>query len=99
MISDNISLQSSALFKILIEPALVEKPTIPHMKALIFSYLEPEGWGRGIIMGAPRPPPLKLFATFFFWGHGGQEGWFFEKKIWLGQMSASHVCTDIVFMT
>ena len=64
MISDNISLQSSAFFKILIEPALVEKPTIPHMKALIFSYLEPEGWGRGIIMGAPRPPPVKLFATF-----------------------------------
>jgi hypothetical protein len=66
MISDNISLQSSALFKILIEPALVKKPTIPHMKDLIFSYLEPEGWGPGIIMGAPRPPPLKVFATFFF---------------------------------
>jgi hypothetical protein len=37
------SLQSPAFFKILKKPALVQKPTIPHMKALIFSYLEPEG--------------------------------------------------------
>ena len=53
-----------SLFKILKKPALVQKPTILHMKALILSYLEPEGWGRGITMGAPRPPPVKLFATF-----------------------------------
>ena len=58
------SLYSTAFFKILKEPALVQKPTIPHMKALILSYLEPEGWGRGITMGAPRPPPVKLFAIF-----------------------------------
>ena len=58
------SLYSPAFFKILKEPALLQKPTISHMKALIFSYLEPEGWGLGIIMGVPRPPPVKLFATF-----------------------------------
>ena len=58
------SLYSTAFFKILKEPALVQKPTIPHMKALIFSYLEPEGWGCGIIMGVPRPPPVKVIATF-----------------------------------
>ena len=58
------SLYSSAFFKILKKPALVQKPTIPHMKALILSYLELEGWGRGITMGAPRPPPVKLFAIF-----------------------------------
>ena len=58
------SLYSTAFFKILKEPALVQKPTIPHMKALILSYLEPQGWGRGITMGVPRPPPVKLFATF-----------------------------------
>jgi hypothetical protein len=34
------------------------------MKALILSYLEPEGLGRGITMGVPRQPPVKLFATF-----------------------------------
>ena len=59
------SLYSTAFFKILKEPALVQKPTIPHMKALILSYLEPQGWGRGITMGVPRPPSVKLFATFF----------------------------------
>jgi hypothetical protein len=37
------SLYSSAFFKILKEPALVQKPTILHLKALILSYLEPEG--------------------------------------------------------
>ena len=34
---------SPAFFKILKEQALVQKSTIPHMKALLFSYLEPEG--------------------------------------------------------
>ena len=60
------SLYSTAFFKILNEPALVQKPTIPHMKALILRYLEPDEWGRGIIMGAPHPPPVKLFDTFLF---------------------------------
>jgi hypothetical protein len=41
--TNRLSLQSPAFFKILKNPALVQKPTIPHMKALIFSYLEPEG--------------------------------------------------------
>ena len=50
--------------RILTKPTLVQKPTILHKKVLILIYLEPEGWGRGIIMGAPRPPAVKLFATF-----------------------------------
>ena len=93
------SLYSTAFFKILKEPALVQKPTIPHMKALILSYLEPQGWGRGITMGVPRPPSVKLFATFFFWGRRGQEGWIFLFIFWISQNSASHECTDTIFMT
>ena len=58
------SLYSTAFFKILKKPALVQKPTIPHIKPLILSYLEPEGWGRGITMRTPHPPPVKLKATF-----------------------------------
>jgi hypothetical protein len=53
-----------SLFKILKEPALVQKPTTPHIKALIQSFLEQKGRGRGITMGVPRPPRIKLFATF-----------------------------------
>ena len=90
------SLYSTAFFKILKEPALVQKPTIPHMKALIISYLEPEGWGLGITMGVPRPPPVKLFATFLSEVVEAKRVEFF---FWLGQMSASHKCTDTVFMT
>ena len=74
------SLYSTAFFKILKEPALVQKPTIPHMKALISSYLEPEEWGRGIIMGAPRPPPVKLFATFLSEVVEAKRVDFFKKK-------------------
>jgi hypothetical protein len=49
---------------------LVQKKYIPHMKALILSYFEPEGQGRGIPiphgipMGAPRPHPFKKFIYF-----------------------------------
>ena len=41
----------------------------------------------------------KTVCYFSFWGRGGQEGWFFQIKIWLGQMSASHKSTDTVFVT
>ena len=34
---------------------LVQKQTIPHMKALDLSYLQLEGQGRGSIMGVPHP--------------------------------------------
>ena len=92
------SLYSTAFFKILKEPALVQKPTIPHMKALIFSYLEPGEWGRGIIMELATPTSLKGVCYFSFWGRGGQEGWFKKKIFGLGQMSAPHECTDTNFM-
>ena len=76
------SLYSTAFFKILKEPEIVQKPTIPHMKALISSYLEPEEWGRGIIMGAPPPPPpVKLFATFLSEVAEAKRVDFLKKKV------------------
>ena len=48
----------------LTEPMLVQKKYLPHMKALILSYFEPEGQGCGIPMGAPRPHPFKIFIPF-----------------------------------
>ena len=48
----------------LTEPILVQKKYIPHMKSLILSYFEPEGQGRGISMGAPRPHLFKSFISF-----------------------------------
>ena len=49
--------------------------------------------------GGATPSSRKTVCYFSFWGRGGQEGWFFKKKIWLHQMSASHECTDTIFMT
>jgi hypothetical protein len=46
-------------FKILKEPMLVQKQTAPHLKAWILIFLELEGEGRGIIMGAPRLLPVE----------------------------------------
>ena len=40
--------------------------------------------------GGATPTSCKTVCYFPFWGRRGQEGWIFEKKIWLGQMSASH---------
>ena len=34
---------------------MVEKQTIPHLKALIVGILNPEDWGRGFVIGLPRP--------------------------------------------
>ena len=51
-------------FKILKEPILVQKKYMPHMKALILSFFEPEQQGRGIIMGEPRPPPVNDVIYF-----------------------------------
>ena len=44
--------ENPANFKILKEPMLVQKQTIPHMKALDLSYQEPEDQGYGIIKKA-----------------------------------------------
>ena len=87
LLFDEIVQKLPTFFKILIEPALVQKSTIPHMKALLFSYLETEGWGRGIIMGAPPPLHVKLFAPFFSRGRGGQEGWGLKEVVIIGQSS------------
>jgi hypothetical protein len=56
--------KSPAFYKILKEPILVQQKYIPHMKALILSFIEPEGHGRGTIMGVPRPPPVKVIVSF-----------------------------------
>ena len=34
---------------------MVEKQTIPHLKDLIVDILHPEDWGRGSVIGLPRP--------------------------------------------
>ena len=34
---------------------MVEKRAMPFLKALIVGILNPEDWGRGIIVGLPRP--------------------------------------------
>ena len=41
------------------KPMLVQEQTVPQMKALIFSFLEPEGQCLGIIMGAQHSLPIK----------------------------------------
>jgi hypothetical protein len=37
---------------------------MPHIKALILSFFEPEQQGRGFIMGAPHPPSVKVVIYF-----------------------------------
>jgi hypothetical protein len=87
------SLYSTAFFKIL------KEPTIPHMKAVILSYLELEGWGRSITMGGATPTSRKTVCYYSFWGRRGQEGWKEWIFFWLSQNSASHECTNTIFMT
>ena len=57
-------MKSPAFLKILNEPILVQKKYIPHMKALILSFFELEGHGRGTIMETPRPSPVKVVVSF-----------------------------------
>ena len=45
------------------EPLVVQKLTIPHMKASILNYFEPEEQGCGINMRAPRPFPIKSILS------------------------------------
>ena len=45
------------------EPLVVQKLTIPLMKALMLSYFEPEEQGRGITIGAPRPFHIKSILS------------------------------------
>ena len=47
------------LTQILKKPLQAQKQTIPHMKAPILSFFEPEVYGCGIIMGVPHPPPIE----------------------------------------
>ena len=37
------------------EPRIIQKQTIPHLKGLVMGFLNPEDWGRGILIGLPRP--------------------------------------------
>ena len=87
------SLHSGFFFKILKEPTLVQKQTVPHMKAPILSFFDPEGQGCGIIMGAPRPPPVKCLLPFLSevleakWGWKNQN-WFIMSNVrilWLNR--------------
>ena len=49
--------------------------------------------------GGATPTFSKTVCNFFFWGRRGQEGWIFLFIFWLSQNSASHKCTDTIFMT
>ena len=83
------SLHSPAFFKILKEPTLVQKQTIPFMKALILSSLELDRQGRGIIMGAPHPHPVKYLVHFLSevveakWGWWNKNWMFYIKSPYL----------------
>ena len=48
---------------------MVEKQTIPHLKALIVGILNPEDLGRGFVIGLPRPLFVKN-VLFRRRGHG-----------------------------
>ena len=48
---------------------MAEKQAIPHLKAMIVGILNPEDWGRGIIIGLPRPLFVKN-SLFRKRGHG-----------------------------
>ena len=50
------------------EPRIVQKQAIPRLKGLIQGSLYPEDWGRGILIGLPRP--LFMINCIFF-GKGG----------------------------
>ena len=54
---------SGTLAQILTESLLLQKQTLPHMKALILSFLELEGQVRGIIMEVPCPLPVKSILS------------------------------------
>ena len=60
----SFSFNNTTFDQFLTEPMLVQKKYIPHMKALILSYFVPEGQGRGIPMGAPRPHLFKIIISF-----------------------------------
>ena len=74
------SLNSPAFFKILKEALLVKKQTIPHMKASILSFFEPERQGCGIIMRAPHPPPI-WYIHFLSEVVEAKWGWWNKKWI------------------
>ena len=42
------------------EPRIVEKQAIYHLKALIVDILNPEDWGRGVIISLPQPLFVKI---------------------------------------
>ena len=48
--------------------------------------------------GGATPTFRKTVCNFFFWGRRSQEGWIFLSIFWLGQNSASHECTNTIFM-
>ena len=50
-------------------------------------------------LGGNTPTSCKSDCYFSFLGRGGQQGGFLKKKFWLCQNSASHECTNTIFMT
>ena len=88
------SLHYPAFFKILKEPTIVQKQTIPHMKALILNFLVPEEQGPGIIMERPRPHPVKCLLPFLSEVEEAKWGW---KKIKLiDQVKCPHLMNVLI---
>ena len=83
------SLHSPASLEILKEPILLQKQIIPHMKALILSFLEPEGQGHDIIMGVPHSHHVTFLVPFLSevveakWGWWNKNGMFYIKSPYL----------------
>ena len=50
-------------------------------------------------LGGATPTSCKSDCYFSLLGRGGQQGWFIFFFFWLCQNSASHECTDTIFMT
>ena len=82
------SLHSPVFFKILKELTLLQKQTIPHMKA----FLELERQGRGA-----TPTPCNIVCIFSFWGHGGMEAkWGWWNKNWMFYIKSPYLKIKII---
>ena len=77
--SENKNNIASCLWSIFDRTDASTEKCIPHMKALILSYFDPEGHGRGIPIGAPPPHPLKIFISFLCEVVEAMWGWWSEK--------------------
>ena len=97
--------QNPVVFNILKEPLQVQKQTIHQQKALNLSYLEPEGKGHGIIMGAWQWLAVKtLFLPnahqCFLWRAGVAPSWYCHALVLLATNSwDQELSADVSFVS